>query len=101
MKKIINRNLEIRREELCLDEVRRRCEGEPYKLSILDGIESSFKTSPPPPITIYHIGDEWWDVCEGPHVPSTGDICLDGFKLMSVSGSSWGGSQTNSLQRIR
>ncbi len=24
-------------------------------------------------ISIYHIGDEWWDLCAGPHVESTGD----------------------------
>jgi threonyl-tRNA synthetase len=24
-------------------------------------------------ISIYHIGDQWWDLCAGPHVESTGD----------------------------
>ena len=38
---------------------------EPYKLEILDMIKTE-------PITIYHIGDEWWDLCAGPHVESTG-----------------------------
>lgn len=38
---------------------------EPYKLEILDSIKDDT-------ITIYHIGDEWWDLCSGPHVETTG-----------------------------
>jgi threonyl-tRNA synthetase len=39
---------------------------EPYKLEILEGLE--------PPITLYHLGDQWWDLCAGPHVETTGDL---------------------------
>jgi threonyl-tRNA synthetase len=38
---------------------------EPFKLEILDSISSDN-------ITIYHIGDEWWDLCAGPHLERTG-----------------------------
>jgi threonyl-tRNA synthetase len=31
---------------------------EPYKLEILDSIKTE-------PITVYHIGNEWWDLCAG------------------------------------
>ena len=38
---------------------------EPYKLEVLDSIKTE-------PITIYHVGDRWWDLCAGPHLESTG-----------------------------
>ncbi len=60
-----------RREEVSREEARTRIQAinEPYKLEILDSIKTE-------PITIYHIGDEWWDLCAGPHVPSTGKLDL-------------------------
>jgi threonyl-tRNA synthetase len=44
-------------------------------------------------------GEEWFDVCEGPHVPHTG--WLKAMKLTSVAGAYWRGIETNPmLQRI-
>ena len=65
MIKIINRKLPVIREEVSREEAQRRIESqnEPYKLEILDSIEE--------PITLYHLGDQWWDLCAGPHVAST------------------------------
>lgn len=40
--------------------------GEPFKLEILDSIKTE-------PITLYHVGDQWWDLCAGPHVETTGE----------------------------
>jgi threonyl-tRNA synthetase len=42
---------------------------EPYKLEILDSIKTE-------PITLYHIGEEWWDLCAGPHVDNTGYLLV-------------------------
>jgi threonyl-tRNA synthetase len=42
---------------------------------------------------------EWFDLCRGPHVPSTGR--LGAFKLLSVAGAYWRGDNRNAmLQRI-
>lgn len=50
-------------------------------------------------VGIYHNGDEWFDLCRGPHVQSTGQIKV--FKLMSVAGAYWRGNDKNPmLQRI-
>lgn len=53
------------------EEARARIEalGEPFKLEILDSIKTE-------PITLYHVGDQWWDLCAGPHVETTGEICV-------------------------
>jgi threonyl-tRNA synthetase len=49
-------------------------------------------------VGIYHQGD-WFDLCRGPHVQSTGQI--KAFKLMSVAGAYWRGDEKNPmLQRI-
>jgi threonyl-tRNA synthetase len=51
------------------------------------------------PISIYRHGP-WYDLCRGPHLPSTGKIGK-AFKLMKVSGAYWRGDQKNAqLQRI-
>lgn len=51
------------------EEARTRIEalGEPFKMEILDAIKTE-------PITIYHVGDQWWDLCAGPHVETTGEM---------------------------
>jgi threonyl-tRNA synthetase len=95
MIKIINRKLPIVREEVSREEARQRIEalGEPYKLEILDSIHE--------PITIYHLSDQWWDLCAGPHVESTAEINPQAIALESVAGAYWRGDETKAqLQRI-
>ncbi|CAN6479091.1 unnamed protein product [Victoria cruziana] len=96
MDRIIRRNLPLIREEVSRTEARKRIEaiGEPYKLEILESIKTD-------PITIYHIGNEWWDLCAGPHVESTGHIDKNAVMLESVAGAYWRGDENNAmLQRI-
>jgi len=96
MVKIIRRKLPVIREEVTREEARRRIEAiqESYKLEILDDIKEE-------PITIYHLGETWWDLCAGPHVETTGDIDPDAFELESLAGAYWRGDETKAqLQRI-
>lgn len=96
MDKIIRANLPIRREEVSREEARERIlkADEPFKLEILDSIKSDI-------ITIYHIGEEWWDVCAGPHVESTGKLNQRAVELQSLAGAYWRGDEKNPmLQRI-
>jgi threonyl-tRNA synthetase len=66
--------------------------GEKYKAEIIASIPSN------EPIGLYGQG-EWFDLCRGPHVPSTGK--LKAFKLMKVAGAYWRGDSRNEmLQRI-
>ncbi len=66
--------------------------GEHYKAEIISGIPAGED------ISLYGQG-EWFDLCRGPHVPSTGK--LGAFKLMKVAGAYWRGDSKNEmLQRI-
>ncbi|XP_042513043.1 threonine--tRNA ligase, chloroplastic/mitochondrial 2 isoform X1 [Macadamia integrifolia] len=96
MDRIISRNLPLLREEVSRDEAHKRIMAinEPYKMEILESIKED-------PITIYHIGNEWWDLCAGPHVETTGLINKKAVELESVAGAYWRGDEKNPmLQRI-
>lgn len=96
MVKIINRKLPVIREEVSREEAERRIQNikEPYKLEILADIKEE-------PITIYHIGNEWWDLCAGPHVENTSELNPKAIELESVAGAYWRGDETKAqLQRI-
>ena len=95
MIKIVKKGLPVIREEVSREEAKARIEklGEPYKLEILEGLEE--------PITLYHLGDQWWDLCAGPHVEDTKALHPKAFDLESVAGAYWRGDETKAqLQRI-
>ncbi len=95
MIKIINRRLPLERVEVSREEAERRirAQNEPYKLEILAGLQD--------PITLYTLGDGWWDLCAGPHVAHTGELDARAFELESVAGAYWRGDERNAqLQRI-
>jgi threonyl-tRNA synthetase len=95
MVKIINRKLPVIREEVSREEAERRIQAinEPYKLEILQGLQE--------PITIYHLGDQWWDLCAGPHIENTAELNPKALELESVAGAYWRGDENRAqLQRI-
>jgi len=52
-------------------------------------------------LTVYWSGDDWLDMCRGPHLASTGKLDPAAFKLMRVAGAYWRGDQKNAqLTRI-
>ncbi|MFN4357770.1 threonine--tRNA ligase [Sphingopyxis alaskensis] len=52
-------------------------------------------------ISVYWSGDDWMDMCRGPHLASTGKLDPAAFKLTRVSGAYWRGDQKNAqLSRI-
>ncbi|MEG4118255.1 threonine--tRNA ligase [Microcoleus sp. N9_B4] len=95
MIKIINRKLPVIREEVSREEAERRIKeiNEPYKLEILEGLIE--------PITLYHLGEEWWDLCAGPHLDNTSELNPKAIELESLAGAYWRGDETKAqLQRI-
>ena len=94
MAEIVKRDIPIRREEWSRDEAVQQFDkmGEKYKVEIIKSIPGDETLS------VYRQG-EWFDLCRGPHVPSTGK--LGAFKLTSVAGAYWRGNSKNAmLQRI-
>ncbi|MFM7349869.1 MAG: threonine--tRNA ligase [Erythrobacter sp.] len=52
-------------------------------------------------LTVYWSGSDWLDMCRGPHLPSTGKLDPEAFKLMRTAGAYWRGDQNNAqLTRI-
>jgi threonyl-tRNA synthetase len=95
MIRIINQKLPLERLEVSRAEAERRiqAQNEPYKLEILASITD--------PITLYTLGEEWWDLCAGPHVANTAELNAKAFELESVAGAYWRGDETKAqLQRI-
>jgi threonyl-tRNA synthetase len=95
MREIIGRDLPIGREVLDRDQAKQTFAGigEHYKVEIIDAIPEGEE------ISIYRQG-EWFDVCRGPHLPSTGKL-PKAFKLMKLAGAYWRGDSNNQmLQRI-
>ena len=94
MARIAAERLPFLREEHAREEVRAMLEasGQTYKLQRLAEIPEG------EPITLYRTGD-FFDLCRGPHVPTSGDI--GAFKLLSVAGSYFHGDERNPmLQRV-
>ncbi len=94
MKKIINENIEIVRKEVSRDEALKIYEeiGDEYKVELIGAIPEGET------VTLYEQG-EFFDLCRGVHVPSTGKI--KEFKLLSIAGAYWRGDSDNKmLQRI-
>ncbi len=48
-------------------------------------------------LTVYWSGEDWLDMCRGPHLPSTGKLDPAAFKLTRVSGAYWRGDQANAM----
>ncbi|ACJ76106.1 threonyl-tRNA synthetase [Thermosipho africanus TCF52B] len=93
MKKIIKEDLKIERFELNKDEAIKMMDekGQIYKVELIKEIQDE-------KVSFYKQG-EFVDLCRGPHLPRTGMI--KHFKLLSVSGAYWRGSEKNPmLQRI-
>jgi len=96
MREIVGRDLPIEREvwdrqqaKATFDEI-----GEKYKVEIIEDIIPEGEE-----VSVYRQGD-WFDVCRGPHLPSTGKL-PKAFKLMKLAGAYWRGNSDNEmLQRI-
>ncbi len=96
MDEIVKRDLPIQREVWEREDAKKAFAalGETYKVQIIDEVIPAGEE-----LSIYRQGD-WFDVCRGPHLPSTGKLPR-AFKLMKLAGAYWRGDSKNPmLQRI-
>ena len=91
MREIIARNKPFTLELWSREEAKRVFseKGEVYKVELVDAIPEDEE------LKIYFQGD-WFDLCRGPHMASTGQIGND-FKLMNVAGAYWRGDSNNPM----
>lgn len=90
MTKIIKENLPIVRQEITLEEAKKMFKDNPYKMEWLDSIQNRGEV-----ITIYKTGEEFIDLCAGPHVSSTNQV--KAIKLLSIAGAYWHGDEKNKM----
>ncbi|MET3560572.1 threonyl-tRNA synthetase [Bartonella japonica] len=91
MREIIQRNKPFTKEILSREKAREifSKKGELYKVELIDSIPQNQD------LKIYYQGD-WFDLCRGPHMQSTGQIG-NAFKLMKVAGAYWRGDSNNPM----
>ncbi|MEC8075735.1 MAG: threonine--tRNA ligase, partial [Pseudomonadota bacterium] len=96
MQEIVGRDLPIQREVWGREDAKRTFAniGETFKVEIIEDVIPENEE-----VSVYRQGD-WFDVCRGPHLPSTGKL-PKAFKLMKLAGAYWRGNSDNKmLQRI-
>ena len=91
MREIIARNRPFTKEVWSREKAKKTFAemGEAYKVELVDAIPEDQD------VKIYHQGD-WFDLCRGPHMTSTGQIG-SAFKLMKVAGAYWRGDSSNPM----
>ena len=95
MKNIINQNQPFVRKEISKAQALEMFKNNPYKVEIINELADD------EPISVYYTGDDFVDLCRGPHVENTSQLANYGFKINRVSGAYWRGSEKNKmLQRI-
>lgn len=91
MRGLINKKLAFTRQEVSLEEARKRFVENPYKLAILNDLATSQA-----PISLYTTG-AFTDLCEGRHVKNTGDIDAKSFLLTHIAGAYFRGDESQPM----
>ncbi|OYW40800.1 MAG: threonine--tRNA ligase, partial [Azorhizobium sp. 12-66-6] len=91
MREIIAKDRPFTKEVWSREEAKRvfAAKGEAFKVELVDAIPEGQD------LKIYKQG-EWFDLCRGPHMPSTGKVG-NAFKLMKVAGAYWRGDSNNPM----
>jgi threonyl-tRNA synthetase len=91
MKEIVARDKPFTKEVWTRDQAKQvfKDKGENFKVELVESIPADQE------LKIYKQG-EWFDLCRGPHMPSTGKIGT-AFKLMKVAGAYWRGDATKPM----
>ncbi|PSQ09284.1 threonine--tRNA ligase [Halobacteriales archaeon QS_5_70_15] len=93
MAEIVEANYDIERVERSREEASEIYEDNPYKRDILET-----EAAGEDPVSFY-VQDGWQDLCQGPHVDSTGEV--EAFELLDISAAYWRGDESNdSLTRV-
>jgi threonyl-tRNA synthetase len=89
MKEIIKNDVAFKKKKISKKEANKLFAKEPYKLNLIKELKEK-------EISIYQSGN-FIDLCKGPHVKSSKEIPLDGFKLTRLAGAYWRGDEKNKM----
>lgn len=92
MHEIMAKHLDFKVEKIPTFEAEGLFKNNKYKLELIAGIKEKGES-----VTIYHTGDDFFDLCEGPHVENTKEILKDCFKLDKLAGAYWRGNEKNPM----
>lgn len=92
MREIIGRHLDFKVETVTPGVAEGLFSVNPFKLELITGIKEKGED-----VTLYHTGDDFFDLCEGPHVANTKEIAIDSFKLSHMAGAYWRGDETKPM----
>ena len=95
MREILKRKEAWTREEVTREDALAMFAGQKFKTELIEELPDGEL------ITVYHTGDDFTDLCRGPHVENSQELLGAAFKIKSVSGAYWRGDENrDSLQRI-
>ncbi len=95
MKEILKRRETWTRSEISRADALTMFEGQKYKTELIQELPEDEI------ITVYHTGDDFVDLCRGPHVENSQELMSAAFEIHAVSGAYWRGDEHNdALQRI-
>lgn len=95
MTAIINKGEVFKKEILSKTQAKKLFKNNPYKLELIEDLPEGEE------ISVYYLGEDFFDLCRGPHVESTRNLQNFGFKISKINGAYWRGSEKNKmLQRI-
>ncbi len=107
MREIISGHKPFVRNELPIEAARTQFADQPFKLDQIEALargemgEHGEAAAQPATSVSTYTHDHFVDLCRGPHVADTGEIPLDAFRLLSIAGAYWRGSEKNpQLTRI-
>ncbi|MCR5816198.1 MAG: threonine--tRNA ligase [Ruminococcus sp.] len=95
MHEIIKRREDWTRKEVSKAEAAEMFASQKFKMEIIEELADDET------ITVYYTGDDYVDLCRGPHVDNSQELMGTAFELRAVSGAYWRGDEKNdSLTRI-
>ena len=95
MREILKRKENWSVREYSRDEARELFRDQKFKTELIDALPADAK------LTVYSTGDDYQDLCRGPHVENSQDLLGAAFQIKSVSGAYWRGDEKrDSLQRV-
>ena len=91
MREIINKNEDFVRVEVSKQEALELFKDEPYKTELINELPEGET------ISVYKTGEDFMDLCRGPHVENTKYLRGFAFKINRASGAYWRGSEKNKM----